>query len=184
MPKLRILNVGMNRLSFLPRGFGSFPALEVLDLTYNNLNEKSLPANFFMISTLRALYLGDNDFEYLSAEIGNLSNLQILVLRDNDLVILPAEIGMLTKLKELHIQANRLTILPPELGALDLTSQRSIVRLESNPWYVVTYLFYKESINENCLFINYLFRIPAIAEQLQLGPNHVIDYIRSESYKL
>lgn len=40
----------MNRLSFLPRGFGSFPSLEVLDLTYNNLNEKSLPANFFMIS--------------------------------------------------------------------------------------------------------------------------------------
>lgn len=39
----------MNRLSTLPRGFGAFPALEVLDLTYNNLNEKSLPGNFFMI---------------------------------------------------------------------------------------------------------------------------------------
>lgn len=40
----------MNRLSELPRGFGAFPALEVLDLTYNNLNEKQLPGNFFCLS--------------------------------------------------------------------------------------------------------------------------------------
>jgi hypothetical protein len=39
----------MNRLSVLPRGFGSFPSLEVLDLTYNNLSERSLPGNFFFI---------------------------------------------------------------------------------------------------------------------------------------
>lgn len=40
----------MNRLSTLPRGFGSLPALEVLDLTYNNLNQSSLPGNFFYLS--------------------------------------------------------------------------------------------------------------------------------------
>lgn len=40
----------MNRLSTLPRGFGSLPALEVLDLTYNNLNHSSLPGNFFYLS--------------------------------------------------------------------------------------------------------------------------------------
>lgn len=34
----------------------------------------------FFKATLRALYLGDNDFEYLSAEIGNLRNLQIVSL--------------------------------------------------------------------------------------------------------
>ena len=39
----------MNRLSALPRGFGAFPVLEVLDLTYNNLNENSLPPNFFQL---------------------------------------------------------------------------------------------------------------------------------------
>ena len=42
----------MNKLSTLPRGFGSFPMLEVLDLTYNNLTENSLPGNFFMIGEL------------------------------------------------------------------------------------------------------------------------------------
>ena len=49
MPKLRILNVSLNRLNDLPRGFGAFAVLEILDLTYNNLNEKNLPGNFFMI---------------------------------------------------------------------------------------------------------------------------------------
>lgn len=39
----------MNRLSSLPRGFGAFQCLEVLDLTYNNLNEGSLPGNFFRL---------------------------------------------------------------------------------------------------------------------------------------
>ncbi|XP_014824917.1 PREDICTED: ras suppressor protein 1-like, partial [Poecilia mexicana] len=118
LQKLKHLNLGMNRLSGLPRGFGSLPALEVLDLTYNNLNQNSgsLSGNFFYLTTLRALYLSDNDFELLPPDIGKLTKLQILSLRDNDLVSLPREIGDLAQLKELHIQGNRLTVLPPELG--------------------------------------------------------------------
>ncbi|XP_014254773.1 ras suppressor protein 1 [Cimex lectularius] len=159
MPKLRILNVGMNRLNVLPRGFGAFPALEVLDLTYNNLNEKTLPGNFYMLETLRALYLGDNDFEYLHSDIRNLKNLQILVLRDNDLIEIPKEIGELTRLRELHIQANRLTLLPPEIGNLDFTSEKSEFRLHLNNW------------------------VTPIEDQLQTGIPRLMDYIRSDIYK-
>lgn len=100
MPKLRILNLSINRLSSLPRGFGAFPVLEVLDLSYNNLSENALPGNFFMmgksksfnfcsksfslnsvllfVETLRALYLGDNEFEHIPPGLGNLKNLQIV----------------------------------------------------------------------------------------------------------
>ena len=53
----RILNLAMNRLDSLPRGFGSFPVLEVLDLSYNSLNDESMPGNFWVLHTLRALYL-------------------------------------------------------------------------------------------------------------------------------
>ncbi|KAH3702801.1 hypothetical protein DPMN_077827 [Dreissena polymorpha] len=77
MTKLKTLNLGMNRLCTLPRGFGAFPVLEVLYLTYNYLNETSLPQNFFQLDSLRALYLGDNDFETLPPKIGRLKNLQI-----------------------------------------------------------------------------------------------------------
>ncbi|XP_044534856.1 ras suppressor protein 1 [Gracilinanus agilis] len=149
----------MNRLNTLPRGFGSLPALEVLDLTYNNLNENSLPGNFFYLTTLRALYLSDNDFEILPPDIGKLTKLQILSLRDNDLISLPKETGDLTQLKELHIQGNRLTVLPPELGNLDLTGQKQVFKAENNPW------------------------VTPIADQFQLGVSHVFEYIRSETYK-
>jgi len=160
LPKLRILNCSINRLCSLPRGFGGFPAIEVLDLSYNNLNEKVLPGNFFMMDTLRALYLGDNDFEHFSPEVKNLQNLQILGLRDNDLLDIPREIGELKGLRELHIQGNRLTIIPPEIGNLDLLGTKSILKMEENPW------------------------VAPIAEQYLLGISHVLDYIKSDAYKI
>merc|ERR1711994_986599 len=159
MSKLRILNLGMNRLKTLPRGFGSFPILEVLDLSYNMLNEDSLPENFFMLHTLRALYLSDNDIEILSPKIKNLVNLRILAIRDNELIEVPEEIGYCTSLRELHLQGNRLTVLPPQLGQLEFLSSRKILKLDNNPW------------------------VPPIEDQLILGVSHVIEYIRSETYK-
>jgi len=160
MPKLRILNVSINRLVFLPRGFGAFPVLEVLDLSYNNLNETLLPGNFFGMETLRALYLGDNEFEYIPKEVGQLKNLQILGLRDNDLLELPREVGDLARLRELHIQNNRLQVLPPEIAQLDLLSNKSVMKMEENPW------------------------VNPIAEQYLLGISHVIDYLKTETYKM
>jgi hypothetical protein len=52
----------MNHLDNLPRGFGAFPMLEVLDLTYNNLIETSFPANFFILgrSSSHLFKLGQN----------------------------------------------------------------------------------------------------------------------------
>ncbi|KAL7061961.1 hypothetical protein AAHC03_01195 [Spirometra sp. Aus1] len=117
---LRSLILGLNKINTLPRGFGAFPALEVLDLTYNNLNENSLPDNFFNLGTLRALYLSDNDFEKLPPGIGNLANLEI--------------IGKLTHLKELHLQGNRLRVLPPELGNLNFSGTAHVVKLTGNYW--------------------------------------------------
>jgi len=159
MPKLRILNLGINKLTTLPRGFGSFPAIEILDLSYNQLSENSLPNNFFIMATLRALYLSDNEFEHLDPQIGNLKNLRILAIRDNELVDVPQEIGELQGLRELHLQGNRLTVLPPSLGGLDFLSSRSILKLDNNPW------------------------VPPIEDQLMLGVSHVIEYIRTETYK-
>lgn len=118
----------------LPRGFGGFAALEVLDLTYNNLSEASMPNNFWNISTLRALYVGDNDFETIPPEVSafagfnitdtslllltnifavyhqvsNLKELQILSFRENDVISIPKEIGTLNRLRELHLQGKSL----------------------------------------------------------------------------
>jgi len=158
LPKLRFLNCGLNYIKELPKGFGACPKLEVLDLTYNNLTATSFSANFFYLAPLRALYLGDNEFETFPAEVKNLINLQVLVIRDNDLINVPKELGELTKLKELHIQNNRLQVLPPELGNLDLISPKHMLRADKNPW------------------------IQEIADQLVLGTSHVMEYLKKKEY--
>lgn len=82
-----------------------------------------------------------------------------LVLRENDLIDIPKEIGELSRLRELHIQGNRLTLLPPEIGNLDLTGNKCVFRMENNPW------------------------VTPIADQYQVGIPHVLDYIKTETYR-
>lgn len=81
-------------------------------------------------------------------------------LRDNDLLELPRELGELTRLRELHIQNNRLTVLPPEIADLDLLGQKSVLKMEENPW------------------------VQPISEQYLLGISHVLEYIKSDAYKM
>lgn len=95
------------------------------------------------------------------------------------MIDLPKEIGELTRLRELHLQGNRLTILPPEignyiiktlyiflnnfynvLGNLDMTSQKAVFKLEGNEW------------------------VTPIADQLQVGINHLAEYLRTETYRM
>eukprot|EP00795_Rhopilema_esculentum_P014645 gene14645-5732_t len=160
LPKLKFLNLALNHLKTLPKGFGACPMLEVLDLTYNNLTESSLSANFFYLEPLRALYLGDNEFEVFPGDVKHLKNLQVLVLRDNDLIELPPEVGELSRLKELHIQNNRLQVLPPEIVSLDLVSNKRVLKGENNPW------------------------ISEIADQFALGVYHVMTYLKTDDYMM
>lgn len=44
-------------------------------------------------------------------------------------------------------------------GNLDLLGHHCVVRMDNNPW------------------------VPPIADQLQLGVTHVVEYIRSDTYK-
>lgn len=80
--------------------------------------------------------------------------------RDNDLLELPREIGELTRLRELHIQNNRLTVIPPEIANLELYSNKSVFKMEENPW------------------------VQPIVEQYMLGISHVLEYIKTEAYRM
>ncbi|XP_044178901.1 ras suppressor protein 1-like [Acropora millepora] len=159
LKKLKYFNAAVNRLSSLPRGLGTASGLEILDLTYNNLQKGSLPGNFSVMKQLRALYLGDNDFETLPDDIGEFRNLQVLVLRDNELIALPKTLGNLTRLRELHLQNNRLTVLPPEMGELDMGNPRHVFKPDGNAW------------------------VQQLEDQIVLGPSHVFEYIKTDAYK-
>ena len=78
-PLLPLSPYSLNRLCELPRGFGSFPALEILDLTYNNLTNSSFSANFsYLGECLRCLYMGDNDLTAFPPQIEKFVHLEIV----------------------------------------------------------------------------------------------------------
>ena len=158
MPKLRELNAGLNRLIQLPRGFGTCPCLQVLDLTYNNLTNASLPANFrYLSGTLRALFLGDNELTSVPPEIGLFSKLDVLVLRDNNIRDVPADIGRLPKLRELHLNGNQIRLLPPDLGQLDFSDPaKSFFRVFDNPLVDPLREQHDAMKNNTDLFVKYL----------------------------
>jgi hypothetical protein len=66
----------------------------------------------------------------------------------------------LTRLREFHIQNNRLTVIPPEVGNLELNSNKAVVKMEENPW------------------------VHPIEEQYVIGINHVLEYIKTEAYRM
>lgn len=92
----------LNRLCELPRGFGSFPSLQILDLTYNNLTSASFSANFAylggerggggggregrrewytctrVIGCLKALFLGDNDLNRFPPNMEKFIHLEVV----------------------------------------------------------------------------------------------------------
>uniref|UniRef100_A0A182MJM2 Ras suppressor protein 1 n=1 Tax=Anopheles culicifacies TaxID=139723 RepID=A0A182MJM2_9DIPT len=171
---LEILNLSNNFLEELPLSLSSMPKLRILNCSINRLN--TLPRGFGAFPVLEVLDLSYNNLNeqipyehcisvitsssYLPKEIKNLKNLQILGLRDNDLLELPREIGELTRIRELHIQNNRLSVLPPEIANLDMPGPKSVLKMEENPW------------------------VTAIAEQYLVGISHVLEYIKTEAYRI
>ena len=134
------LNLSINKLKFLPKNF-QFKNLQILDLSYNNLTENpnSLSVTLFNNFKLRALYLADNDLEYVPDGIYNLRGIiEILSLRANDLVNLPDFIGEFYNLKELYLNQNRLVVLPPSLAKLkqfrenQRNAENLVLELEGN----------------------------------------------------
>lgn len=109
---------------------------------------------------VRIIRAGHLDYMYYIRNYNVSYVLPQLGLRDNDLLELPREIGELTRIRELHIQNNRLTVLPPEIASLDLLGQKSVLKMEENPW------------------------VTAIAEQYLIGISHVLEYIKTEAYRM
>ena len=112
----------MNRLDSLPRGFGSFPVLEVLDLSYNSLNDESMPGNFWIIHSLRALYLryinniksSHRKSLYYNRTANSRCNVKInsFFFSDNDFEYIPPEIKNMVNLRILALRDNELVEIP------------------------------------------------------------------------
>ncbi len=127
--KLRMLDLGHNRLTEVPDALGDLDGLtDFLYLHDNRL--QSLPQSLARLTRLRYLNISRNAFEAVPECACGMSSLIELRVDDNRLAVLPNSIGRLSLLRELHLRNNRLESLPPAIGGLQELRQ---IDLRGNP---------------------------------------------------
>lgn len=113
-PKLEVINLSHNRLTFLPSDFPktasqSVNGLQYVDLSYNQLI--SVPVALMQCRSLKELNLSHNKMSKLPEEYG-LKTLKKLFLSFNELSSLPENIGTSKELEKLRITSNQIKRLP------------------------------------------------------------------------
>ncbi|GJR83336.1 leucine-rich repeat protein [Tanacetum coccineum] len=104
-------------------------AIEVLDLSWNELNGSQLPESFGKFKGLRELNLEQNQLMGpIHVSIGKLTALKVLYLNDNQLTsFIPISIGKLINLEILGLEFNKLTgPIPTSIGRLASLQKLSV----------------------------------------------------------
>lgn len=129
LKKLRMLDLGHNKLSQLPVALGELDGLtDFLYLHDNGLT--ALPQSLRQLVKLRYLNLSNNAFETIPEVVTYLVSLIELRVIDNRLTSIPYSVGRLSQLRELHLRNNMLKSLPDTIGMLSELRQ---IDLRGNP---------------------------------------------------
>ncbi|XP_045102560.1 leucine-rich repeat-containing protein 40-like isoform X3 [Portunus trituberculatus] len=130
---LQILDLSDNNLTALPSTLGELISLQRLNLSHNQLQE--LPVGVFALQDLRSLQLDHNNFTTFPDDLGNLPVLEYLDVSHNSLESLPFSIGYLQRLSKFNASENEIKELPPEIGDCFALSQLDMThnKLESLP---------------------------------------------------
>lgn len=108
-------------------------ARKTLKLDYSGLGISQLPKVIYtdpVLRHVRILWLNENEFDEMPADIARFKKLTQLRVFKNRLRELPPAIGELEALQILWLQDNLLTTLPPEIERL---SNLTLLSLKVNP---------------------------------------------------
>ncbi|XP_014245300.1 protein flightless-1 [Cimex lectularius] len=130
LPNIKRLNLSNNEISEITIGVEVWQTLETLNLCSNKLS--ALPSSICKLSSLRRLYLNDNqlDFEGIPSGIGKLSNLEVFSAASNHLEMIPEGLCRCGSLKKLILSDNRLITLP---DTVHLLSDLQVLDVKDNP---------------------------------------------------
>ena len=129
LSKLRMLDLGHNRLRELPISLGRLEGLS--DFLYLHDNRlRQLPDSLSRLRRLRYLNISENAFEVFPEVVTTMRSLIELRVTDNRLMEVPPSISRLTSLRELHLRNNQLVTLPDSISAMRELRQ---IDLRGNP---------------------------------------------------
>ncbi|CAH1118897.1 unnamed protein product [Phaedon cochleariae] len=134
LPNLKRLNLSENEITELSSALELWQKLETLNLSNNNIT--ILPSGICKLSSLRRLYVNDNqlDFEGIPSGIGKLGNLEIFSAANNRLEMIPEGLCRCGSLKKLNLSSNQLITLP---DAIHLLTDLVNLDLRHNPDLVI-----------------------------------------------
>ncbi|MBN3298617.1 LRC8B protein, partial [Amia calva] len=133
LPRLCILKLEHNCITYIPMHIGALDSLEQLHLRDNHI--ASLPPQLFLCSKLHHLDLCCNNLSTIPDEIQHLKKLQYFAVTNNNIDELPDGLFLCKMLQSLFLGNNNLSVVPPQVGELvnlvqlDLTENQ----LESLP---------------------------------------------------
>ncbi|MHA1913352.1 MAG: leucine-rich repeat domain-containing protein [Promethearchaeota archaeon] len=110
-----------NKLKSLPESIGNLTSLRMLYLPQNNLI--TIPESIGNLTSLRYLNFRSNKLETIPDSIGNLKFLKLFLIDSNHLKSVPESIGNLLSLHELYLSENNLTTLPESISNLSSLEQ-------------------------------------------------------------
>jgi len=111
--KVRNVYLTLNKLYTVPMCVYTFKCLQVLDISYNNIQE--LSPHIGCCIDLRELNISNNNLSVLPDEIKYLKKLKTLIASGNKFTEIPSQIEYLSKLKRLDFSKNKITTITPKI---------------------------------------------------------------------
>jgi len=123
------LDLSKNRIAYLPDALGNLLNLKQLNLSRNQLDEKSFPQSISRLQMLEEVNLSSNNLTEIPSFILDLPRLKVLHIAENRITSLPDSIGRLTNLERLYVGKNALTTIPSQISQL---SNLKVLSLANN----------------------------------------------------
>ena len=107
---IKQLDLSKNRISYLPDQLGDLLNLKVLNLSRNQLDEKSFPQSMQRLQMLEEVNLSSNNLTEIPSFILDLPRIKVLHIAENRITSLPEKIGQMTSLERLYVGKNLMTV--------------------------------------------------------------------------